>query len=467
MQGSTGVGLNGGISFWYSDIGGPPAVRRPSLTQDLQADVCIVGAGFTGLWTAYHLARQKPDLKIAVLEREFAGFGASGRNGGNMTGRFPWSREVYRRRASDDRLLAFEKALRATPAEIMRTAQAEGIDADFSPAGHLNVATTLAQRERLEAMLRTYIERYGPDEGVRMLEADELAKRVRIKGALCAVFQPQAIRVQPAKLVRGLAQAVERRGVTIYEGTAVAEIAPRKVRTETGHTVTADAVIRATEGFTPGLPGAERDLIPLNSAIIVTEPAPPERMAEVGWEGSENISEISHGYNYCQRTREGRITVGGRGVPYRFGSGVDQGGRTQDATIARLKADLERLFPSLADLRIDQAWCGVLGVPRDWCSRVNYDPRTGLGWAGAYVGTGVTASNLAGRTLADLILERPTELTTYPWVNFPTRRWEPEPLRWLGVHAMYQLYGLADRQELGGGLTSPLARLADRITGRT
>jgi glycine/D-amino acid oxidase-like deaminating enzyme len=466
MLGSANVGLNGGLSFWYSDIGGPPEVRRPALDRDLQADVCVVGAGFTGLWTAYYLAKQKPDLKIVVLEREFAGFGASGRNGGNMTPNFPWSRDVYRGRASDERLLAFERALRATPAEVMRTALEEGIDADFNPAGHLNVATTPAQRQRLEAMLKTYLDRYGPEEGIRMMSADELGQRVRVQGALCAVFQPQAIRVQPAKLVRGLAQTVERHGVTIYEGTPVAEIASRQVRTEAGRTVTADVVIRATEGFTPGLPGARRDLIPLNSAIIVTEPVPPERMAQIGWQGSETVGEISHGYNYCQRTREGRITVGGRGVPYRFRSGVDQGGRTQQATIDTLAADLRRLFPSLADIRIDQAWCGVLGVPRDWCARVNYDPRTGLGWAGAYVGTGVAASNLAGRTLADLILERPTELTTFPWVNFPARRWEPEPLRWLGVHAMYKLYGLADRQEASGGLTSPLARLADRITGR-
>ena len=128
---------------------------------------------------------------------------------------------------------------------------------------------------------------------------------------------------------------------------------------------------------------------------------------------------------------------------------------------------LSTLFPSLAGIGLDHAWCGVLGVPRDWCTSVGFDAKTGLAWAGGYVGTGVSTSNLAGRTLADLILERDTELTRLPWVNRTVRAWEPEPMRWLGVHSMYRLYRMADRREDAGLLrTSRLAALANRLTGR-
>ncbi|HEV2365635.1 MAG TPA: FAD-dependent oxidoreductase [Caulobacteraceae bacterium] len=456
---------NGGVSFWWSDIGGVPS-RRPALDKDLQADVCIVGAGFTGLWTAYYLATLAPPLKIVVLDREFAGFGASGRNGGHMTGG-EWSRRVYLKHASPDRLAAMHRALERTPAEIERLAAAEGIDADFADGGSLTVATTPAQLQRLRALVDARRSRLGPDADIALLSAEELRARIRVAGALGGVFSAYPGRVQPAKLVRGLAAAVERKGVTIYENTEVAEIRPKGVRATSGCTVTADVIVRATEGFTPQLAGAHLDLIPLNSAMLMTEPVPAEILAEIGWEGRELLNETSHLYSYWQRTREDRITVGGRGVPYRFGSRTDRNGATQARTIAQLLEMLRRLLPPLAGLRVDQAWCGVLGVSRDWCARVSFDRRAGLAWAGGYVGTGVSASNLAGRTLADLILGRKTELTTFPWVDLPLRRWEPEPVRWLGIHAMYSLYKLADRQELGGSHgSSRLADLANRITGR-
>ncbi len=198
----------------------------------------------------------------------------------------------------------------------------------------------------------------------------------------------------------------------------------------------------------------------------MTEPLPEALWDEIGWRGHELLGEGAHAYCYAQRTREGRIAMGGRGVPYRFGSRTDVNGQTQDATIAQLHAILLRLFPKLKGARIDHAWCGVLGVPRDWCTTAGFDEATGLGWAGGYVGLGVSSSNLAGRTLADLVLKRDTELVRLPWVNRRVSRWEPEPLRWLGVHTMYQLYKIADRREAEGlGRTSRLARFADKLTG--
>jgi glycine/D-amino acid oxidase-like deaminating enzyme len=153
-------------------------------------------------------------------------------------------------------------------------------------------------------------------------------------------------------------------------------------------------------------------------------------------------------------------------VPYRFGSRTDDAGKTQQATIEALHAILLRLLPQTKALKIDHAWCGVLGVPRDWCTTAGFDPSTGIGWAGGYVGLGVSSSNLAGRTLCDLVLRRESDLTGLPWVNRTVRPWEPEPFRWLGVHSMYQLYRMADEREFAGlPQTSRLAAIADRITG--
>jgi glycine/D-amino acid oxidase-like deaminating enzyme len=237
------------------------------------------------------------------------------------------------------------------------------------------------------------------------------------------------------------------------------------VTTDRG-TVRAETIIRATEGFTAGIPGEERTWLALNSAQIVTEPLSEELWRKIGWEGHELLGNAAHAYCYAQRTREGRITMGGRGVPYRYGSRTDVNGQTQQATIDQLHTILTTLLPQTAGSRIDHAWCGVLGVPRDWCTTVGLDPKTRIGWAGGYVGLGVSSSNLSGRTLADLVLGENTELTQLPWVNRKVRPWEPEPFRWLGVHSMYQLYRIADNREAAGlNHTSKLAALADGITG--
>jgi glycine/D-amino acid oxidase-like deaminating enzyme len=225
-------------------------------------------------------------------------------------------------------------------------------------------------------------------------------------------------------------------------------------------------VLRATEGFTARLPAQGRTLLPMNSSMIVTEPLDDDAWREIGWAGYETIGDSAHVYMYAQRTADGRIAIGGRGVPYRFASGVDHRGVTQPAAIDTLGQVLRALFPAAARARIDHAWCGVLGVPRDWCATVTADPASGLGWAGGYTGHGVAASNLAGHTLADLVAGRTTDLTALPWVGHRTRRWEPEPLRWAGVHSLYALYRAADQAEGGGSArTSPLARIGDRISG--
>lgn len=455
---------NGNISFWYADMGGLPP-RRPPLDGDRHADVCIVGAGYSGLWTAYYLKRADPGMTILVLEREFAGFGASGRNGGWLAGDFAWSRAKYATTAGPGPVRAMARELAATVDEVIAVATAEGIEADILRTDELTVATNPAQLERLRSELDSRIAWDGTDGGATLIDAAAARARIDLPGLRGALVSPGRARVQPAKLVHGLARAVERLGVTICEDTTVTRIA-RGIAQTTRGSVRAPVVLRLTEGFTATLPGHRRDWLPLNSAQIVTEPLPPDVWQQIGWRGHEILGDAAHSYFYAQRTRAGRIAIGSRGVPYRFGSGIDRDASADPETVRRLTGLLRRHFPAAAAARIDHAWCGVLGVPRDWCATVGLDPVTGLGWAGGYVGIGVATSNLAGRTLCDLVLRRDTGLTRLPWVNRRPRRWEPEPLRWLGVRGMYSLLHAADRAESRGGPPSRLAALGNRLTGR-
>ncbi|PZR00393.1 MAG: FAD-dependent oxidoreductase [Cereibacter sphaeroides] len=455
----------GDVSFWYADIGGLPD-RRAALPGDATADVCIIGAGYTGLWTAWYLRKADPSLRILVVEKEFAGFGASGRNGGWLTGGFAWSHEKYLSTGTPETVRSMVQAMNGTVDEVIRVAEAEGIDADIRRTDEMMVAVNPAQLQRLRAEV-AHRQHWGEGEDrVFTIPAQEARARVNIPALLGGMIVTGVARIQPAKLVRGLAAAVERAGVTIVESTTVTAIAQGVVTTSHG-TIRAPIILRATEGFTAGLPGLSREWLPLNSAQIVTEPLPQEIWDKIGWQRHEILGDMANAYCYCQRTREGRIAVGGRGVPYRMNSGIDQSGIPDVETIRRLTAILHRHFPAARNARIDHAWCGVLGVPRDWCATVGLDRATGIGWAGGYVGVGVSTSNLAGRTLADLALNRDTELTRLPWVNRRPRPWEPEPLRWMGVHGMYALLNAADRSEARHqGPPSRLGKLGNWITGR-
>ncbi len=455
---------NGEVSFWWRTLGGPPAPRAP-LPGSLDADVCIVGAGYTGLWTAYYLKTLQPDLRVVVLEQRFAGFGASGRNGGWLTNSVTGGRERYAKTHGQDAATAQQRALNATVDEVIAVAEREGIDADITKGGELTVARSAAQDARLRAWVAAEAE--WPATDVEYRDAAATADRLRIARAVSSAWHPHCARVHPGKLIAGLATAAERLGVVIHEDTRVDEIAPGRAVTARG-TVRAAHVIRATEGFTADLRGEHRTWLPMNSSMIATEPLPASFWSTVGWQGRETLGDMAHVYMYAQRTADDRIAFGGRGIPYRYGSHVDTDGATQERTIASLTHLLRDFFPDAADVPIAHAWAGVLGVPRDWAATVGVDAATGLGWAGGYVGTGVTATNLAGRTLADLVLGRDTDLTRLPWVGHRARRWEIEPLRWLAVQGIYGLYRTADRAESSGSSdrTAWPAHIADWVAGR-
>jgi glycine/D-amino acid oxidase-like deaminating enzyme len=467
MSSSVSKVVNGGISFWYADDG-LPAPREP-LPGDATADVVVVGGGYTGLWTAYYLKKAAPFLRVTVLEQKFCGYGASGRNGGWLYNGIA-GRDRYAKLHGQEAAVRLQQAMNDTVDEVVRVAAEEGIEADIHQGGVLEVAYTPAQLARLKAFHAHELS-FG-EKDRELYGAKETAERIRVADAVGSTWTPHGARLHPVKLVKGLAAAVEALGVTIHEQTPVTEIRPQHAVTPYG-TVRAPYILRCTEGFTANLKGQKRTWLPMNSSMIATEPLTAGQWAEIGWEGRETLGDMAHAYMYAQRTADDRIALGGRGVPYRFGSRTDNDGRTQRSTIDALYEILVRLFPSLTGVQVSHAWSGVLGVPRDWCATVTLDRSTGLGWAGGYVGSGVATTNLAARTLRDLVRQDSgqagaTELTALPWVGHKVRKWEPEPFRWIGVHGMYATYRTADRRE--GTTHSPessrLARIADRVAGR-
>jgi glycine/D-amino acid oxidase-like deaminating enzyme len=420
-------------SFWL-ETAGEDLVPRPSLSGPTEADVAILGAGFTGLWTAYYLLRREPSLRVVLLESEIAGFGASGRNGAWCNSGFSVSpAELVRRfgkEAAKDLLLE----MRGAVDEIGRVAEAEEIDAQYFRGGQLRIARGQAQvpgiRDAYEAARVL-----GIEEDLVLLDAEETAERVRITGARGALYNPHCATVHPARLARGLASAVERLGGEIFEKTTVTDYEaganPRLV-TDVGG-VRAGAVVLAGEAYLARLRKLRREVLPIYSLIVLTEPLSEAQWAQIGWEGRECVASNRYTVDYLSRTSDGRILFGGRGAPYHYGSRIKDDYDLHHPTHEMLRRTARGWFPALEGARFTHAWGGPLAMPRDWMPTMSYDPAQGVATARGYTGQGVATANLSGRTLADLILGRDTAVTRLPTVNHETRTWEPEPLRWLGA----------------------------------
>jgi glycine/D-amino acid oxidase-like deaminating enzyme len=433
------------LSFWHDSLpDGDLASLRPALPGSVEADVAIAGGGFTGLWTAYYLARRDPTLRIVVLEKEFAGFGASGRNGGWASGLLPTSWEQVAAESSRSDALRFQQAANDSVDEVGTVTAAEGIEGHFAKGGYLRLATSALQWERLQQDLAHAREWEQHD--LQPLTRQEAIGRVHAEGVFGGLYTPHCAAIHPARLVRGLAEAVERHGVTIYEGTEVTAIEPGVVRTVHGD-VRAEVVVRALEGYTATLPQYRRALVPIYSLMIATEPIPEAVWDEIGWRDRETLNDDRRFLIYAQRTADGRIALGGRGAPYHWGSRVDASFEHPPRVHDALHHTLVSLFPALADVAITHRWGGVLGVPRDWFPAVRFDRGTGFATAGGYAGDGVTLTNLAGRTLADLITGTESDLVTLPWVGRQSRSFEPEPLRFVGINSGFRLADWVDRRE--------------------
>jgi glycine/D-amino acid oxidase-like deaminating enzyme len=224
-------------------------------------------------------------------------------------------------------------------------------------------------------------------------------------------------------------------------------------------------VVRATEGYTPSLPGHRRAYLPIYSLMIATEPLPAAFWEQVGWRRRQTVADGRYVIVYAQRTADDRIAFGGRGAPYHWGSRIEPGFDRKPAVFGALRHSLTELFPGTAGAKITHQWGGPLGAPRDWFSAVGYDKDSGLAWAGGYVGDGVGTSNLAGRTLADLITGKGSDITRLPWVGHRSRNWELEPLRWLGVNTAFHLAAGSDRYEERTGRPARRAAIVAKLLG--
>jgi glycine/D-amino acid oxidase-like deaminating enzyme len=450
------------VSLWMSQVG--PLDPRPALDGDTTADVAIIGAGFTGLWTAYYLLEAQPTLRVVLLERAVAGAGASGRNGGFCDGYLNGDPDRYAAEHGRAATLALRAAAARTPELIGEILAKEGIDAGFVRNGSLNLARTPEQARRQQAKVAANTEwRLGDGLDKRWLTADEVGERVQVPGVLGALHAPSVARVQPARLVRGLAEAVERRGATIYEGTTVTEIGERRVRTDRG-VVSAQHVIRATEGYSEGLNGNNRRLLGFTSQIVATEPLPESVWHRIGLADRELVVTNDRLFIYMQRTVDDRIALGG-GYTYRPVRPADPDAEQRflvRSNFDLLEDTLRRLFPAAADAPITHRWGGIWGAGRDFCPTVSYDRRSGFGWAGGY-GDGVAASNLAGRCLTDLVLDRDTEMARLAWVNHAARRWPPDPLPRIGSTVITRGFDVADRRESAGRRTPPWIKLLEAM----
>ena len=455
-------------SLWWSSLD-PPVTPRAPLTQHLDVDVAIVGGGFTGLWTARELLRRDPALRVAVLEKEVCGFGASGRNGGWASGLFPLSNESVIRRYGRDSFDHQRRVLQDAVGELGSGARDDGIDARFIHGGTLTFARSAIQVARLNDEIASARAIGIGDDDLGWIDQSDLHTHGRVDGALGATYSPHCARIDPARLVRGLSDVVERLGAKIFENSAVTRIVPRRRYRPAevvtiGANVHADVVVRATEGFTPNLPHERRTVVPLYSLMIATEPQSPAFWDEVGFAKYETFADDRHLIIYAQRTSDDRIAFGGRGAPYHFGSSVEARFDTNRTVFEKLEVTLRELFPTLQG-SITHAWGGPLAMPRDHSPFVRFDADSGMASAGGYTGDGVVLSHVAATALADLITrpDAETAFTRLPFVQHAGRRWEFEPLRWIGINAGLGLAGWADHVETKHARVSRASRWLERL----
>lgn len=436
------------------------SIRRPALDRDMRADVAIVGGGLIGIWLAHTLAVEAPNLNVIVLERDVVGFGAAGRNGGWIGAGLAGAPGRYAKRSGWDIVRDGAALFREAVALIGQTAAEEGIDAGFAQGGTLAFAASDPQVARLRAGARSAASNGLAGPGDRSLSLAEARALVDIPTMRAAHFTPDCARVDPARLVRGLADAAQRRGVRIFEGSEVTDLRDHCVVTE-GGTVEATHVVVATEAWAPKLPGGMLTSLPLTSMMIATEPLPADVWDRIGWPHGLTIRDKSHLFFYAQRTRDDRIAIGGRGSPYRISAPYAEFGERDAPVWARLERTIAEHFPAAAGARITHRWGGILAVPRDWSMSIRHDQRSGHIRVGGLAGHGVVGAQIAGRTVAELIQGRDTRRTRMPWVGHRSRRWEPEPARYLAANAIVQLLTSADGHEQRTGRR---AKRADLVT---
>lgn len=435
------------MSLWWSLVDHP--VFTPGKL-DRPWDVVIVGGGFSGLWTAHHLKEWEPTLRIAVLEKNLVGSGASGRNGGWVSALYPIEGHKILKHSTAESIFSLHYHLRKTIDDIGDFAMREGINCGFAKGGSLTIARNEGQLKRLTSHIE-------PE--YTLLGAGETKSRIHMSGALGSTFTPHCAAINPASLVAGLARSLERRGVSIFENSE-GVISSRNSVSVDGNVLESKFIVRATEAYHEG----SRDQVPIYSLMIATEPLPPQVFEEIRISDRETFAEASHLVTYAQRTADERLAVGGRGAPYTWGSRRRDASEHHRKDHQRLREMATDWFPILSKFEFTHSWGGAVGVTRDWAPYVR--TRENYGEMGGYAGDGVALSYLAAGAMADLILEKKTDRALLPFVQWKSPQWEPEPLRWLAINGAIKLSGLADKEERRTKQSSGIMKILSSITGQ-
>jgi glycine/D-amino acid oxidase-like deaminating enzyme len=469
----------------------------PPLRGTTTADVVVVGGGYTGMWAALRIGELEPSARVVLVESEICGGGPSGRNGGFVTNwwdEYPTLLERYGPAGAR----AMGDAMESAVDEIGELCRTHGIDAWYTKAGSLSVSAAPAQDHAWDQAVEA-VRGHGLGDRLVPLSAEEVAARVRSPVFRAGVFMPGAATVQPAALARGLRRILLERGVTIHEGTAAVEIdgqrpgplgalgsgarrapsrrgngvgfRPIRVRTTSSAgdgEVLAGAAILALNAWAAGWPWFARRLVTWSSYIVLTEPI-PDRLADIGWTGGEGLADGRFTLHYLRTTPDGRIAIGGGGGRAGFGGRIGPVFTDHLGDVRRAAAGLRRLFPSIADVRIEDAWGGPIDISADhlpWFGSVRGRP---IHYGHGYSGNGVGPSLVGGRILAARALERADDpALALPLAHGrPPRAFPPEPARFVGARlireAAARRESMEERGEDPGLLLRELSRLPRRI----
>ncbi len=405
----------------------------PPVAGDHDVEVVIIGAGFTGLWTAYHLLEADPSLRVALVEREVVGFGASGRNGGFAMTLLDMSLAHLRRNHGDDAARAAHEAVATSVAEIGATVAERGIDCEWRHGGLMVVATNPGQLRRVDADLAT-AEALGLG-GFRRLSAEEAQAEVHSPTYLGALREDHCGVVHPAKLAHGLARVVEGMGATIFEHTDVTAIddADGRIRVTTAEgALVADQVVLATNAFAAQTPWFRTKVVPLYTYVALTEPLTDAQWDDVGWASHCGIEDKRNYVHYYRRTVDGRILWGGSDGVIHYRSRIAPRHDRDETVRSRLRRTFEWTFPQLADVPFSHHWGGPVGIT------VTFMPLFGtlldgrLHYGLGYNGHGVAPSHTGAKILRDRILGKDSDLTRLCFVDSQEPTFPPEPLRWIG-----------------------------------
>ncbi len=437
-------------SLWH---GKQKITYRKSISKNDSFDVAIIGAGFSGLWSAFHLKQFQPNLKIAIFEKEYVGFGASGRNGGWASAEYPTSSNRLIKENGLESYKNLRAAITKSIDEIGQIAKSNDWQIDYAKGGSLLFARGNAQLSRISKEI---------DEEHQLLNKSQTTELLNIPSALGSVFTPHCAALNPFKLVRALADHLEKLGVMIYEQSSVSEIRDKQVEVN-GFNVNCTFSIRATEAFTPRKWMGNRQ-IPIYSLMVATEPLSNEVIKEIRNTQRATFQEACHLITYAQITGDNRLALGGRGVRYKLYSRLSERSEIDNRMHSALEKRAKSWFPQIANTKFEYRWGGAVALTRRWQAYLNFDHTTGRAEIGGYVGDGVTLSYLVAKTLAEKMSNVKT--ANLPFIDQRIGRWEPEPIRYLAVNAGFKATVMADYEEKITKRPSLLAAIIDPLINR-